>query len=48
MLCALLGLIGCQPSAAGTAAEALELIAGGRFDLYFTAAVFRIRDRRRR
>jgi CheY-like chemotaxis protein len=34
MLCALLGLIGCQAFTAGTAAEALELIAAGRFDLY--------------
>lgn len=34
MLCALLGLIGCRASAAGTAAEALGLIAAGRFDLY--------------
>jgi CheY-like chemotaxis protein len=34
MLCALLGLIGCQTSSAGTAQEALGLIAAGRFDLY--------------
>jgi CheY-like chemotaxis protein len=34
MLCALLGLVGCETSTAGTAQEALEAIAGGRFDLY--------------
>jgi len=34
MLCALLGLVGCQVSAAATAPEALDRIARGRFDLY--------------
>jgi CheY-like chemotaxis protein len=34
MLCGLLGLVNCEVSRAGTAAEALEMIAGGRFDLY--------------
>lgn len=34
MLCGLLGLIDCQASTAATAAEALELIGHGRFDLY--------------
>jgi CheY-like chemotaxis protein len=34
MLCALLGLVNCEVLTAGTAAEALELIAGGGFDLY--------------
>lgn len=35
MLCDLLGLIDCEVTTAGTAAEALELIARrGRFDLY--------------
>ncbi len=34
MLCALLGLIGCHASTAGTAHEAMEMIAAGRFDLY--------------
>jgi DNA-binding response OmpR family regulator len=34
MLCALLGLVGCQVETAGTAAAALGLIARGRFDLY--------------
>jgi DNA-binding response OmpR family regulator len=34
MLCALLGLIGCQVSTAGTAPEALDMIARERFDLY--------------
>jgi CheY-like chemotaxis protein len=34
MLCALLGLVGCEASTAGTPQEALELIAAARFDLY--------------
>ena len=34
MLCGLLGLVGCHATTAGTAAEALELIARERFDLY--------------
>jgi len=34
MLAGLLGLVHCQVTTAGTAAEALELIARGRFDLY--------------
>lgn len=34
MLCGLLGLVNCEVSTAGTAAEALEIIAGGGFDLY--------------
>ena len=34
MLCGLLGLIDCLAETAGTAAEALELIARRRFDLY--------------
>lgn len=34
MLSGLLGLIDCQTTTAGTAAEALELIARERFDLY--------------
>jgi CheY-like chemotaxis protein len=34
MLCGLLGLVNCEVSTAGTMAEALEMIAGGRFDLY--------------
>lgn len=34
MLSALLGLINCEVSTAGTAAEALGMIAGGGFDLY--------------
>lgn len=34
MLAGLLGLINCQAVTATTAAEALELIAGWRFDLY--------------
>jgi DNA-binding response OmpR family regulator len=34
MLCALLGLVKCEVSTAGTAAEALEMIDGGGFDLY--------------
>lgn len=34
MLCSLLGLIDCEVSTAVTAAEALGLIARGRFDLY--------------
>ena len=34
MLCDLLGLIDCEVATAATAAEALELIARGRFDLY--------------
>jgi DNA-binding response OmpR family regulator len=34
MLSGLLGLVGCHVSTASTAAQALELIARGRFDLY--------------
>jgi DNA-binding response OmpR family regulator len=34
MLCGLLGLVNCEVSTTGTAAEALEIIAGGGFDLY--------------
>ena len=34
MLCGLLGLIDCEAATAATAAEALGLIARGRFDLY--------------
>lgn len=34
MLCALLGLVNCEALTAATAAEALEMIARGRFDLY--------------
>jgi two-component system OmpR family response regulator len=34
MLTSLLGLVDCQATTAKTAAEALELIASGRFDLY--------------
>ena len=34
MLCDLLGLIDCEVATAATAAEALELIARGHFDLY--------------
>jgi DNA-binding response OmpR family regulator len=34
MLCGLLGLIDCQATTAATAAQALELIAHSRFDLY--------------
>jgi DNA-binding response OmpR family regulator len=34
MLCALLGLVNCEVLTAGTAAEALEMIARERFDLY--------------
>lgn len=34
MLSGLLGLIDCRVATAATAAEALGLIAGGRFDLY--------------
>lgn len=34
MLCGLLGLIECRVTTAVTAAEALRLIAGSRFDLY--------------
>jgi CheY-like chemotaxis protein len=34
MLTGLLGLVDCQATTAVTAAEALELIARGRFDLY--------------
>jgi DNA-binding response OmpR family regulator len=34
MLCALLGLINCHASTAGTAHGALEMIDGERFDLY--------------
>jgi DNA-binding response OmpR family regulator len=34
MLCGLLGLVNCEVLTAKTAAEALEMIAGGRFDLY--------------
>lgn len=34
MLCGLFGLVGCHVSTAGTAAEALELIAREHFDLY--------------
>jgi DNA-binding response OmpR family regulator len=34
MLASLLGLVNCQATTARTTAEALELIAGGRFDLY--------------
>jgi len=34
MLVGLLGLVHCQVFTAGTTAEALELIARGRFDLY--------------
>jgi CheY-like chemotaxis protein len=34
MLSALLGLVNCEVSTAGTAAEALEMIAVGGFDLY--------------
>lgn len=34
MLCALLGLIGCEPSTAGSMPEALALIARESFDLY--------------
>jgi CheY-like chemotaxis protein len=34
MLCGLLGLVNCEVSTAGTMNEALEMIAGGRFDLY--------------
>jgi CheY-like chemotaxis protein len=34
MLSGLLGLVGCRTTTAGTAAEALELIACERFDLY--------------
>jgi DNA-binding response OmpR family regulator len=34
MLCALLGLVNCEVLTAGTAAEALEMIARGGFDMY--------------
>ena len=34
MLCGLLGLVNCEVSTAGTAAEALEMIGGGGFSLY--------------
>jgi CheY-like chemotaxis protein len=34
MLCGLLGLIDCHATTAATAAEALEMIARGGFDLY--------------
>lgn len=34
MLCALLGLVGCEAFTAATAPEALDRIARGRFDLY--------------
>lgn len=34
ILCCLLGLIDCEATSAPTAAEALELIGRGRFDLY--------------
>ena len=34
MLCGLLGLVNCEVLTAGTAAEALEMIADGGFDLY--------------
>ena len=34
MLCALLGLIGCEAFTVGTVPEALDLIARERFDLY--------------
>jgi len=34
MLCALLGLVNCKVLTAGTAAEALEMIAREHFDLY--------------
>lgn len=34
MLCALLGLVNCEVLTAATAAEALEMIARERFDLY--------------
>lgn len=34
MLCALLGLVSCETASAGTAAEALEMIAEANFDLY--------------
>lgn len=34
MLCGLLGLVGWEVATASTAAEALKLIAGERFDLY--------------